>query len=377
MSSASYLIPFSHSNYRMPDTYHDFDTEDSDICSTASLPIFSPPPSISTSRTSHDASMRSPSPDPSVRSITGSLLERVYRHEYGRGFNNYSEVYQLPADREELDRLDAQHIMFKEIMGMYAPCMNEIMVDDIPGEAKTILDLGCGSGSWIMEAARDYPNCSAVAVDLVPMQSQHLPPNLRSEVDDINLGLEHFYGDFNVVHARLISSGIKDYAGLIHHISLVLRPGGLMDVMEFDFHAYDESHQRIEVGTSRIAGPWWPRWLAFLELAIRNKGGEPDAATHLHRWTTNHNAFEDVVYRDFWVPASPWRRDSEFALRSGRGMRDDILAFVQSGRALLLGSGVPEDILNELQRNVELELTTGQGRYYIRLQCIFARKKRT
>lgn len=31
----------------------------------------------------------------------------------------------------------------------------------------------------------------------------------RSEVDDINLGLEHFYGDFNVVHARLISSGVS------------------------------------------------------------------------------------------------------------------------------------------------------------------------
>lgn len=32
---------------------------------------------------------------------------------------------------------------------------------------------------------------------------------LRSEVDDINLGLQHFYGDFNVVHARLISSGVS------------------------------------------------------------------------------------------------------------------------------------------------------------------------
>jgi hypothetical protein len=31
----------------------------------------------------------------------------------------------------------------------------------------------------------------------------------RSEVDDINLGLEHFYGDFNVVHAQLISSGVS------------------------------------------------------------------------------------------------------------------------------------------------------------------------
>jgi hypothetical protein len=31
----------------------------------------------------------------------------------------------------------------------------------------------------------------------------------RSEVDDVNLGLEHYYGDFNVVHGRLISTGVR------------------------------------------------------------------------------------------------------------------------------------------------------------------------
>lgn len=98
-----------------------------------------------------------------------------------------------------------------------------------------------------MDVARDFPNCSAVAVDLVPMQSLYaaliswvglmlmsfldqchriagekmsrlmLVVNElivgcdRSEVDDINLGLEHFYGDFNVVHARLVSSGVSSF----------------------------------------------------------------------------------------------------------------------------------------------------------------------
>lgn len=60
-----------------------------------------------------------------------------------------------------------------------------------------------------MEAAADFPQCNAVAIDLVPMQSLNMPPNCRSEVDDVNLGLEHFYGDFNVVHCRLISSGVS------------------------------------------------------------------------------------------------------------------------------------------------------------------------
>jgi hypothetical protein len=79
--------------------------------------------------------------------------------------------------------------MFVEIMGKYAPPLPEVMADDVPGEPKAALDLGCGSGLWwvyidflcvlsclirlnrIMELARDFPNSQAVAVDLVPMQS--------------------------------------------------------------------------------------------------------------------------------------------------------------------------------------------------------------
>lgn len=38
--------------------------------------------------------------------------------------------------------------MFMEIMGKYPPGMEEVMADDIPGETKAVLDLGCGSGSW-------------------------------------------------------------------------------------------------------------------------------------------------------------------------------------------------------------------------------------
>lgn len=144
----------------------------------------------------------------------------------------------------------------------YVPPMAAVMADDTPGETKACLDLGCGSGSWyihrsfprfrrwhfdrITDVARDFPNCTAVGIDLIPMQATwvvllsllsssiylsigpclqifgeicmslficlgflNIFGLLRSEVDDINLGIEHFYGDFNVVNARLISSGVS------------------------------------------------------------------------------------------------------------------------------------------------------------------------
>lgn len=33
----------------------------------------------------------------------------------------------------------------------------------------------------------------------------------RNEVDDINFGLQHFYGEYDVVHCRLIDSGVRVY----------------------------------------------------------------------------------------------------------------------------------------------------------------------
>lgn len=37
--------------------------------------------------------------------------------------------------------------MFKKLLGTYAPPMAEVMAET-PWETKSVLDLGCGSGSW-------------------------------------------------------------------------------------------------------------------------------------------------------------------------------------------------------------------------------------
>lgn len=61
--------------------------------------------SRASSVTTVDWEMRSASPGPSVMSMSSSLRVNAFRHEFGRGLNNYSEVYRLPADEEELERL--------------------------------------------------------------------------------------------------------------------------------------------------------------------------------------------------------------------------------------------------------------------------------
>jgi len=86
----------------------DSDVDQTDVHSVASLQSSSPPPSVSdSSYTSYDSSVRSPSPTPSVWSVTSSVRAQAFKQAFGRGLNNYSEVYRFPADEEELDRLGA------------------------------------------------------------------------------------------------------------------------------------------------------------------------------------------------------------------------------------------------------------------------------
>lgn len=168
----------------------------------------------------------------------------------------------------------------------------------------------------------------------------------RSEVDDINLGLEHFYGDFNVVHCQLISSGvscsplpihrktvfvyyqIRDYHSLINHISHVLRPGGLVDLTEFPFSFTGFDRQPVLPPAGSFQPPWTPLLMSYINRAVRARGGDADASTHLHEWVSNHPAFEDVVYREFWIPCSPWMTGNnpvtKFWNEIGSTMRDDI-----------------------------------------------------
>lgn len=351
------------------------DTDGSDTESD----VFSLP---SLTMSSLDSSIRSPSPAPSmVVSVTSSMETQIYRQEYGRNLNNYSDVYRLPADEEELERLDKQHTMLIDITGgKYVPAVTVVMADDTPGETKACLDLGCGSGNWIADVARDFPNCTAVGIDLIPMQSLAMPPNLRSEVDDINLGLEHFYGDFNVVHASFISSGIKDYHLLIDQIGRVLRPGGLVHVSEFDYHLYDANHRRIELDVNEIGPPWVARWFTHLEHAIMKSGGDVAAATHLHEWILNNPMFEDVTYTEFWLPAAQrWDplKHSESSRQIFQKLTDDCKAFIGAGRPLLLGSGFAPETVSLVEDNALEELRARQITQYSRLQSVYARRRQT
>jgi len=104
----------------------------------------------------------------------------------------------------------------------------------------------------------------------------------------------------------------------------------LINITECDFFVYGKDRKPIPYDGLVFAPPYFPRWMGFVRAAIKQRGGETEAATHLHRWVSEHPSFTNVVYRSFLFPASPWfpsdYPDAARLNRTGTFMTDDIQA---------------------------------------------------
>ncbi|EJD50274.1 hypothetical protein AURDEDRAFT_58721, partial [Auricularia subglabra TFB-10046 SS5] len=280
---------------------------------------------------------------------------------------------------------DDQHNMLCLAVAEYPPLLLQVLRDDCQAPKKAVLDLGCGTGAWLAQVATDFPHVDAVGVDLVPRD-----PQMTSEIDDINLGLEHFYGElndaalhnFDVVNARLISAGVKDYARLIDQISRVLRPGGLVILREGDFRVYDEKRETFPLPQSSdfrsLAVPAVAHVVGHMRQSIQARGGHVEAASFLHLWMDQHAAFTDVVHHEVDLPLCPvFEGDSAEAKKQrniGPSAQDDIQSFIESGRPLLLESDLTHDEVDDLLFRAGQELADCRRPCFMRLQCVYARK---
>jgi hypothetical protein len=102
-----------------------------------------------------------------------------------------------------------------------------------------------------------------------------------------------------------------------------------MELLEFDFKVYDADYKAFSLPIDTLEAPWLPRWISLANMAIRQHGGAPDAASMLYSWTLQNQAFEDVVYEDYFVPVAPFMScqepDYHFKRTVSEIMRDDLI----------------------------------------------------
>ncbi|KAH0612953.1 uncharacterized protein H6S33_009333 [Morchella sextelata] len=97
-----------------------------------------------------------------------------------------------------------------------------------------ILDLGTGTGIWAIDMGEQYPSAEVIGTDLSPIQPSWVPPNVSFQIDDIESEWEWPEGTFDMVHIRYLNGGISDWAALFAEAYKSLKPGGWIEVCEFE-----------------------------------------------------------------------------------------------------------------------------------------------
>ena len=164
--------------------------------------------------------------------------------------------YLLPKDVLETNRLDFQHYLLRSVLhGDYAT--------PVRPDSTAILDVGCGTGRWVIEMARAVPGAQVVGVDIEsPAQTtQSVHPNARFVQANLLEGLPFADRSFDFVHQRLLGLAIPAayWPGVIRELVRVTRPGGYVELLEGG-------------DVFLNAGPALKRFLSWWREASRAKG---------------------------------------------------------------------------------------------------------
>ena|SRR5271156_4037075 len=126
-------------------------------------------------------------------------------------------AYYLPNDPQECERLDILHIQMRTLW-------NSNILAPIRPRPSLILDIGTGSGSWVIEVAELYSTARVIGIDLSPIQPLIVPSNAEFQIGDLTVDLEAFHQmSFDFIHSRLVKLGVQEwqwdrYVGQVFHL---------------------------------------------------------------------------------------------------------------------------------------------------------------
>ncbi|KAJ5306712.1 hypothetical protein N7508_005727 [Penicillium antarcticum] len=232
-------------------------------------------------------------------SYTASLLSDVqnYRYENNRRYHSYREGhYVLPNDDQEQDRQDLLHHVRNLVLE------GRLFLAPLGDKIHRVLDVGTGTGIWAIDFADTFPNAEVIGTDLSPIQPSWVPPNLQFVVDDAeSQWLYSAKRPFDFIHVRDLGGAITDWPRLIQQSYEHLRPGGWLELQEF------EVTLRADDDSMHLA-PTLCEFIRHLQAASE-AFGRPMNIAEGHRQRLVEAGFEDVKDDVYKVISTPWAED--------------------------------------------------------------------
>ncbi|KIO32951.1 hypothetical protein M407DRAFT_18108 [Tulasnella calospora MUT 4182] len=297
------------------------------------------------------------------------------RELYGRMVNNTSEAYMLPADLIEHSRLDMQHEAICIVLDGPFPResgVHKILSPRADGYRPRVLDVGTGAGSWAIAIAKAYPHVEVLGLDLAPVNAGSSPPdNCHFEKGDAGTDLGRF-GRFDVVHARAVLQGIKDFAAFFKNVSDILNPGGIFLTIEPVMELFNEAKEPFgiqEEGQPKLfkayveatmveKKPWFAE-LPNVRFLLDNIPGRP---------------WEAVEGNIFYLPVGPFLPDPPHRV-AGELMRQACMRMPKGVQPLLLLHGYNQEDLDRWAALAEAQMKNMTVKFYMKWDSLWAINK--
>lgn len=270
------IAPMQSIQSTIPDDDAESDAETSDVSSTESSSVFE---------------------EDTTSTYTASLLSEAedFTYENGRRYHSYREgTYVLPNDEPEQDRQDLLHHVRNLVLH------GRLFHSPLEKGIQRVLDIGTGTGIWAIDVADSFASAQVIGIDLSPIQPAWVPPNCRFIVDDAEADWLYSRSQpFDLIHARDMGGAIADWPRLLAQGFQHLRPGGWIELCEFEVMLQSDDD-------SIALAPTLCEFLGHLDQASARFNRPMNIAQH-HRRHLIEAGFEEVHDEIFKVGSCPQR----------------------------------------------------------------------
>jgi len=193
------------------------------------------------------------------------------------------------------------------------------------------------------------------------------------ELCDLESGIPYPDGYFDLIHARSIHTGIRDYPGLLQEAIRVLRPGGLIILIEPDLIPIVDGKQMARAPAGSDAADWSTFWETYRNCLTR-QGIDITVPQRLTDLVTATGAFENVVRRDGNIPVGFWPKDAHL-LSVGQLQWLDYDLFLPALRPMFRSHGLTENQVQSLVSGAQRDLYHPAARLSAHINIVHASKQ--
>jgi SAM-dependent methyltransferase len=257
--------------------------------------------------------------------------------------------YLLPKDEKELQRLDYQHFLLRQVSGgnTFAP------VHDRLTQGGNVLDVGCGTGRWCQEVAQNYPRSVVWGLDLEQvMPASSTPARYQFVQGNLLEGLPFAPGLFTYTHQRLLVAAIPltRWPWVIGELRRVTAAGGWVEL--------------VEMGTTfHHSGPATRQLLAWWTALSASRGIDASQMGQIGTWL-KEAGLSHVRSQTRRLAVGSWGG------RLGTLLAQDMLAGWPAIRSLVeQRAGVTAEEFERVLAALEEEWNQSQTRYEVYFAC--------